>query len=94
MPDWGQLLGEFDQERRKGVPNFFDVVRRRHLTNLFRYTNRDFKLTHYHSARGQFLSTSGLRTRVRHLSPLDWVVIAIGIIGVIVATYLQTLRHP
>jgi len=46
------------------------------------------------SVREQFLSTSGLRTRLTHLGLLDWAVIAMGIIGFAVAFYLQTLRHP
>ena len=25
---------------------------------------------------------------------LDWAVIAVGIVGIVVAIYLQTLRHP
>jgi len=55
------------------------------------------KITSVHqpnSLREQFLSTSGLRTRLRHLGFLDWLVIAMGIIGAAMAIYLQTLRHP
>jgi hypothetical protein len=45
------------------------------------------------SVREQFLSTSGLRTRIKHLGLLDWAVIAMTLIGFAIALYLQTLRH-
>lgn len=56
MPNWGQLLAEFEEERKKGVPNFFDTVRRRYLEGLFQYTNRN--IIAYYSG---FLSKPGIQ---------------------------------
>ncbi len=56
MPDWGQLLVEFEDERKKGIPNFLDTVRRRYLDSLFKYTNRN--IIAYYSG---FLSKPGIQ---------------------------------
>ena len=56
MPDWGELLGEFEEERKKGVQNFYDTVRRRHLNKLFEYTKRN--TIAYYSG---FLSKPGIQ---------------------------------
>lgn len=56
MPNWGQLLEEFEQERKKGVANFLDAVRRRYLANLFGYTGRN--IIAYYSG---FLSKPGIQ---------------------------------
>ena len=47
-----------------------------------------------HSLRAQLLSTFDFRTRLNHLGLLDWFVIALGVVGICTAIYLQTLRHP
>jgi hypothetical protein len=42
----------------------------------------------------QLSSMLGLKTRLTHLGLLDWVGILIVIVGIALALYLQTLRHP
>jgi len=40
------------------------------------------------------VSTSGWKTRLKNLEWLDWVVIVILVVGVWVAIYTASLRHP
>jgi hypothetical protein len=44
--------------------------------------------------REKFLSTYGLRTRLRNLGLLDWFVIGVAVIALGMDIYLRTLRHP
>ncbi len=42
----------------------------------------------------QSVATSGWKTRLRNLTPMDWVAIVIFLIGVWIAIYTASLRHP
>lgn len=41
MPNWKEVLSEIQAEIAKGTPDPLDVVRRRHLTNIFEKTGRN-----------------------------------------------------
>lgn len=56
MPAWHQLLAEFQQEINRGRQDALDIVRRRYLTKLVSYTNRN--TIAYYSA---FLSKPGVQ---------------------------------
>jgi hypothetical protein len=42
----------------------------------------------------QLAATAGLRTRLTHLSLMDWVAIVTLLVGVWIAVYTTSMRHP
>src|ERR1700752_262592 len=51
MPNWKEVIEEIEGEAKKGVPNPFDVVRRKYISLLHQKTNRN--VIAYYSGRLQ-----------------------------------------